>query len=64
MRNILLRSFIERSEGWSLRSGRVLDVATKMPFFSPKFKSAATFQLQPKREASSSSLGDRLEKDP
>ena len=36
--------FIERSEGWSLRSGRVLDQSQqKCRFFSPKFKSAAKF---------------------
>ena len=36
--------FIERSEGWSLRSGRVLDQSQQeCRFFSPKLKSAATF---------------------
>ena len=36
--------FIDRSEGWSLRSVGILDqVAAKMCFFSPKFKSAENF---------------------
>ena len=55
--------FIERSEGWWLRSVGGLDQSQqKCRFFSPKFKSAANFQLQPKKETSSSSLGDQLEK--
>ena len=36
--------FIERSEGWSLRSGRVLDQSQQeCRFYSPKFTSAANF---------------------
>ena len=35
--------FIRRSQGWSLQSRRAWPVATKMQFFSPKFKSAAIF---------------------
>ena len=37
-------------------------VATRMPFFSPRSNPLQTFQLQLKRETSSSPLGDRLEK--
>ena len=55
--------FIERSEGWSLRSGRVLDQSQqKCRFFRRNSNPFQIFQLQSKREASSSSLGDRLEK--
>ena len=36
--------FIERSEGWSLRSVGVLDqLQQECRFFRPKFKSAANF---------------------
>ena len=37
-------------------------VATRMPFFRWNSNPLQTFQLQPKRETSSSSLGDQLEK--
>ena len=36
-------TLIERSEGWSLPSVGVWTSRKKMPFFSPKFKSAAIF---------------------
>ena len=55
--------FIERSEGWSLRSGGVLDQSQQeCHFFRRNSNPLQIFQLQPKRETSSSSLGDRLEK--
>ena len=55
--------FIERSEGWSLRSGRVLDQSQqKCRFFRRNSNPQQIFQLQPKKETSPSSLGDRLEK--
>ena len=55
--------FIERSEGWSLRSGRVLDQSQQeCRFIRLNLNLLQIFQLQPKRETSSSSLGDRLEK--
>ena len=53
--------FIERSEGWSLRSVGVLDQSQQECRFSHRNSSPLqTFQLQPKRETSSSSLGDQL----
>ena len=55
--------FIERSEGWSLRSVGVLDQSQQeCRFFRRNSNPLQTFQLQPKRETSSSCLGDRLEK--
>ena len=55
--------FIERSEGWSLPSGRVLDQSQQeCRFFRQSSNPLKIFQLQPKRETSCSSLGDRLEK--
>ena len=55
--------FIERSEGWSLRSVGVLDQSQQeFRFFRRNSNPLQTFQLQPKRETSSSSLGDQLEK--
>ena len=55
--------FIERSEGWSLRSGGVLDQSQQeCRFFHRNSNPLQIFQLQPKRETSSSSLGDQLEK--
>ena len=55
--------FIERSEGWSHRSVRVLDqLQQECRFFHRNSNPLQIFQLQPKRETSSSSLGDRLEK--
>ena len=55
--------FIERSEGWSLRSVGVLDQSQQeCRFFRRNSNPLQTFQLQPKRETSSSSLGDQLEK--
>ena len=55
--------FIERSEGWSLRSGRVLDQSQQeCHFFRRNSNPLQIFQLQPKGKTSSSSLGDRLEK--
>ena len=55
--------FIERSEGWSLRSGRVLDQSQqKCRFFRRNSNPLQIFQLQPKKETSSSFLGDRLAK--
>ena len=55
--------FIERSEGWSLRSVGVLDQSQQeCRFFRRNSNPLQIFQLQPKRETSSSSLGDRLEK--
>ena len=55
--------FIERSEGWSLRSVGVLDQSQQeCCFFRRNSNPLQTFQLQPKRETSSSSLGDQLEK--
>ena len=56
-------SFIRRSQGWSLRSGRVLDQSQqKCRFFVEIRVCCKFFQLQPKRETSFSSLRDRLEK--
>ena len=56
--------FIERSEGWSLRSVGVLDQSQQecRVFFRRNSNPLQTFQLQPKRETSSSSLEDQLEK--
>ena len=55
--------FIERSEGWSLRSVGVLDQSQQeCRFFRRNSNPLQIFQLRPKRETSSSSLGDRLEK--
>ena len=55
--------FIERSEGWSLPSVGVLDQSPKKcRFFRRNSNPLQIFQLQPKKETSSSSLGDRLEK--
>ena len=55
--------FIERSEGWSLRSVGVLDQPQQeCRFFRRNSNPLQIFQLRPKRETSSSSLGDRLEK--
>ena len=55
--------FIERSEGWSLRSVGVLDQSQQeCRFFRRNSNPLQIFQLRPKRETSFSSLGDRLEK--
>ena len=55
--------FMERSEGWSLRSVRVPDQSQQeCRFFRRNSNPLQTFQLQPKRETSSSSLEDQLEK--
>ena len=55
--------FIERSEGWSLRSVGVLDQSQQeCRFFRLNSNLQQIFQLRPKRETSSSSLGDQLEK--
>ena len=55
--------FIERSECWSLRSVRVLDQSQQeCRFFCRNSNPLQIFQLRPKRETSSSSPGDRLEK--
>ena len=55
--------FIERSEGWSLRSLGVLDQShQECRFLRRNSNPLQIFQLRPKRETSSSSLGDRLEK--
>ena len=55
--------FIERSEGWSLRSVGVLDQSQQeCRFFRRNSNPLQTFQLQPKRETSPFSPGDRLEK--
>ena len=55
--------FIERSERWSLRCGRVLDQSQQeCRFFRRNSNLLQFFQLQPKRETSSSSPGERLEK--
>ena len=55
--------FIEQSEGWSLSSVGVLDQSQKKcRFFRRNSNPLQIFQLQPKKETSSSSLGDRLEK--
>ena len=56
--------FIERSEGWSLGSvDGVLDQSQQeCRFFCRNTNPLRTFQLQPKRKTSSSSLGDQLEK--
>ena len=54
--------FIERSEGWSLPSVAVLDQSQKKcRFFRRNSNPLQIFQPQPKKETSSSSLGDRLE---
>ena len=56
-------SFIEWSEGWSLRSVGVLDQSQQeCRFFRRSSNPLQIFQLRPKRETSSSSLGARLEK--
>ena len=55
--------FIRRNQGWSLRSGRVLDQSQqKCHFFAEILVCCKFFQIQPKRETSFSSLRDRLEK--
>ena len=55
--------FIERSEVCSLRSVGNLDQSQQeCRFFSRNSNPLQTFQLQPKRETSSSSLEDQLEK--
>ena len=55
--------FIDRSEGWSLRSVGILDQSQqKCVFFRRNSNPLQIFQLQPKKETSSSSMGDRLEK--
>ena len=55
--------FIERSEGLSLRSVGVLDqLQQECRFFGRNSNPLQIFQLQPKKETSSSSLRDRLEK--
>ena len=55
--------FIERSEGWSLRSVGILDQSQQNPVFLGRNSNLLQiFQLQPKKDTSSSSLGDRLEK--
>ena len=55
--------FIERNQAWSLRSGRVLDQSQQeCRFFCRNSNPLQIFQLQPKRETSSPSVGDRLEK--
>ena len=55
--------FIERSGGWSLRSVGVLDQSQQeCRFFRRNSNPLQIFQLRPKRETSSSSLGDLLEK--
>ena len=55
--------FIERGEGWSLRSVGVLDQSQQeCRFFRRNSNPLQTFQIQLTRETSSSSLGDRLEK--
>ena len=49
--------FIERSEGWSVRSVRVLDQSQQeCHFFCRNSNPLQTFHLQPKRETFSSSL--------
>ena len=54
---------IERSDGCSLRSVGVLDQSQQeCRFFRRNSNPLQTFQLQPERETSSSSLGDQLEK--
>ena len=55
--------FIRRSQGWSFRSGRVLDQSQqKCRFFAEIQVCCKCFQPQPKKETSFSSLRDRLEK--
>ena len=55
--------FTERSEGWTLRFFGVLDQSQQeCGFFRRNSNPLQIFQLWPKRETSSSSLGDRLEK--
>ena len=55
--------FIRRSQGWSLRSGRDPGrVAPKTVLFRGNSNPLQLFQLQPKKETSSSSLHYRLEK--
>ena len=56
---ITVTPFIERSEGWSLWSGWVLDLSQQeCQFFSPKFKSAANFSA-PAQEGNLSFLSGR-----
>ena len=55
-------SFIRRSQGWSLRSGRDPGrVAPETVLFRGNSNPLQFFQLQPKKETSSSSLRYRLE---
>ena len=55
--------FIRRSQGWSLRSGRVLDQSQQKCRFFAEIRVCCKFlQLQPKRETSFSCLRDRHEK--
>ena len=55
--------FKERSEGWSLRSVGVLDqLQQECRFFDRNSNPLQIFQLRPRKETSSSPLGDRLEK--
>ena len=55
--------FKRRSQGWSLRSGRDPGrVAPKTVLFRGNSNPLQLFQLQPKKETSSSSLRYRLEK--
>ena len=55
--------FIERSEGWSPRSVGVLDQSQQeCRFFRLNSNPQQIFQLRPKRETSSSSLRDQLER--
>ena len=55
--------FIGRSQGWSLRSGRDPGrVAPNTVLFRGNWNPLQFFQLQPKKETSSSSLCYRLEK--
>ena len=56
-------SFIRQGQGWSLRSGNVLDQSQqKCRFFAEIQVCCKCFQLQPKRKTSFSSLRDWLEK--
>ena len=53
--------FIRRSQCWSFRTGRVLGQSRqKCRFFAEIQIRCKLFQLQPKKETFSSSLGDRL----
>ena len=55
--------FIRQSQGWSLRSGRVLDQSQqKCSVFAEIQVCCKFFQLQPKKETSFSFLRDWLEK--